>query len=111
MAREDALVALVDNQMKIVHLHRIAVPIAPEKLDGLEGQLAGFEIAHEGAAENLFIPERVHALFDRVGKSFRLAGRKLFADFQSRGCCSMSIYSLVIELEKILLNPPLQRGK
>jgi len=33
MAREDALVALVNDQMKVVHFHGIAVPVAPEKLD------------------------------------------------------------------------------
>ena len=56
MAREDALVALVNDQMKVVHFHGIAVPVAPEKLDRLQRQLARFEIAHKRAGENLFVP-------------------------------------------------------
>src|SRR5690349_11018993 len=69
VAREDSLMTLVNDQVKIIHFHRIAVPVPPEQLDCLEGQLAGFQSAHECAAEDLFIPKRVHSLFDLIGKS------------------------------------------
>src|SRR5262245_6299776 len=82
MAREDALVALVDDQVKVVDLDRIAVPIAPEKFDRLERQVAGFETPHERAAENSFVPPRIHAAFDFIRKSFCLIGRELLANFE-----------------------------
>ncbi len=74
--------ALVNDQVKIIDLHRIAVPVLPKQPNGFHGQLAGFEIAHEGATENPFVPARIHAVFNFVGEGFRLAGRKPFADFQ-----------------------------
>src|SRR5439155_14651291 len=56
MTGEDSLVALIDDQMKIIDLHRITVPLAPEELDGFEWQFARFEIAHECAAEYALLP-------------------------------------------------------
>lgn len=70
MAREDTLMALINDQVEIIHFHWIAVPVSPKKLDRLERQSPRFEIAHERAAKNLFIPQRVHAMFDLIGESF-----------------------------------------
>ncbi len=90
VARENALVALVDNQVKIVDFHRITVPVAPKEPDGIERQPSRFEIAHERAAENLLVPARVHALFDRAGKRRRLGGGKFPADLQGQRLLSRS---------------------
>lgn len=83
MPRENTLMALVDDQVEIVHFNRIAVPMTPKQFDGFKRQIAGFEIPHERAAENFVVPARVHATFDLTGKSFRLGGRKLFTDLES----------------------------
>src|SRR5919109_5033067 len=82
VAREYSLVALVNDQVKIIDFHRITVPVPPKKLDRFEGQFTGFKIAHERAAEDAFVPARIHALLDIVGKSLCLGGGKLSADFQ-----------------------------
>src|SRR5581483_3588063 len=67
MATEESLVPLINNEMKIVDLDRIAVPVFPEWLDRLERQLAGRKIAHEVALEDFLLPARVHLLDDVVG--------------------------------------------
>src|SRR4029453_18048724 len=83
VACKKALVPLVNDQVKIIDLHRIAVPVLPEQTNGVHWELAGFEITHERSAENPFIPARVHAVLDLVGEGFRVGGRKPLADFQS----------------------------
>jgi hypothetical protein len=82
VTRKEALVSLVDDQVKIVDLDRVTVPMLPEQPNGFQGKPAGFEIPHERTAENFFVPARVHAVLDLVSEGFCLAGRKPFADFQ-----------------------------
>src|SRR5215471_21630039 len=84
MPSEDTLMALVNDQVKIIYLHRITVPVLPKKLDRLERQAPRFEIAHERGAENFLIPQRVHAMFDLIRKSTRLGRCEPFTDFKGQ---------------------------
>src|ERR1051325_6763429 len=47
MAREDPLVALVNDQMKVIDLDRVAIPVFPKQPNGFKRKLAGLEIAHK----------------------------------------------------------------
>ena len=77
VARKDSLVALVDDQVKVIDLDGIAVPVFPEEPNGFEGELAGLEFPHERAAKDLFIPPRIHPRFNLIGE-FRGFGRGEF---------------------------------
>src|SRR4029077_3680866 len=56
VTRKEAWVPLVDDQVKIVDLDGVTVPVLPEQPNGFQGKLAGFEIPHERTAENFFVP-------------------------------------------------------
>ena len=79
VAREKAHVSLVDDEMKIVDLHRVAVPVSPKETDGLQREFSFSQLAHERSVEDLLLPAAPHLLTDSLGVGPGLIRAQSFA--------------------------------
>src|SRR3990167_3325626 len=76
VAGKKAQVPLVDHQVKVVDLDRVAVPVLPEELDGFKRKRARPKIPHKSPLKNILFPEGVHLLGQGSSVDFSFFGAK-----------------------------------